>query len=74
MQITIFEGDIFDKIIGEYTIFKEKMWPLEHNSDEKEVILKERDAEKEEDQEKEICRQHNRKDKTTIFMIYIGCA
>ena len=32
------------------------------------------DAEKEEEEEKEICRQHNGKDKTTIFMIYIECA
>ena len=69
-----FWGDIFDKIIEEYTIFKDKMWPLEHNSDEKEVTLKEGDAEKKEDEEKEICRQNNGKDKTTIFMIYIECA
>ena len=69
-----FWGDIFDKIIEEYTIFKEKMWPLEHNSDEKEVTLKEGDAEKKEDEEKEICRQNNGKDKTTILIIYIECA
>ena len=50
------------------------MWPLEHNSDEKEVILKKGDAEKEEDEEKEICRQNNGKDKTTILIIYIECA
>ena len=55
-------------------IFKDKMWPLEHNSDEKEVTLKEGDAEKKEDEEKEIFRQNNGKDKTTILIIYIECA
>ena len=60
--------------IDNVQVGKDKMWPLEHNSDEKEVTLKEGDAEKKEDEEKEICRQNNGKDKTTILIIYIECA